>query len=251
VKLPLAAAGVTAALLVGAGQAQAASTTVIGVEDAQVPTTAAGFGNHEGCGGVPARAGMDVWHFILPGNRYDFVTVIGRFADRRGTTTADFLASAPGPYGDVPEQSRSAGKHAYLYAPAGSWLIGATATITGNGRRPSEFVLSHTCPGEPASSSPGGAARPSTPAPASPSATSLSEELSISADGLGSSAGTDGDDTTGPGTGDGGLPLTGTALLGLLGAGALLIGGGVLLIAAARRRRRADNGEAARRLTRP
>lgn len=262
-KLSLATAGLSATLLFLAAPASAAVTTVIQVKDSQVPTTAARFSEHSGCDDIAARRGMDAWHFVLPANRYDFVTVTARFAERRDARVPDFVAAAPGRNGFLAQRGNATGKHAYLFAPAGRWLIGATATVTGKGKKPTHFVLSHTCPTRPAKP---GKPSPSTPAspptpdePATPASPSESPSPSVSV--LPSEPLTDSptpwptDDTPAPSNGGGddsdkdsdgdggGLPITGIALLGLLGSGGLLAAGGVVLRTLAHRRRATDTME--------
>jgi hypothetical protein len=235
-------AGIAALGLAVSPALATATPTVVPIKDSQVPTTAQGFEEHD-CEGVTQRPGDDAWHLVLPANSYDFVTVTGQFADTQdGPTT--FTATAPGPHGEMPEVGNATGKHAYLFAPAGMWLTAATAVISGEGKQPEEFVLSHTCPGVPASASPSITASPSSSASPSVSATpepstSTSPSESSSA-GPVESAGPSGSATPAPGgssgSGGDGLPVTGTALTGILGAGLLLLAGGAALVVFARRR---------------
>jgi hypothetical protein len=233
------------AVAVAAAPALAAEAE-IHVKDTQVPTQAKSFDTGEDCdaaGVIPS--GYDAWHLILPGNEYNFEQVTGEFAATEDGPII-FTAVAPGPYGVLPDNGNSGGKHAYLFAPAGLWLIDATATISGEGDQPKEFVISHTCPGTPTSPSPSTSPSdspspstslsPSTPTSSEPSTPSESTSPEPSESTLPTSSSSAGPAVPDGGGGDDELPTTGAALAGVLGAGLLLLGGGVALVVLARRR---------------
>ena len=244
-----------AALVVAAAPALAADV-VIQVKDAQVPTRAVSFDTGEDCAAAgPARPGFDAWHLVLPGNDYVFTEVTGLFAATKDGPVV-FTAVAPGPYGVLPVSGQSTGMHAYLFAPAGLWLIDATAKISGEGTPPADFNISHACPGvagtpSPSTSpttSPSTSVSPSTstspssslsPEPSTSLSGSSSPQPSTSAVGADASPATSVDAAANSG---GGLPTTGAALTGILGAGVLLLVGGVALVVFARRRRAAEAG---------
>jgi hypothetical protein len=230
-----------------------AADAQLNVKDSQVPTKATSFANGEDCGAAgPARPGFDAWHLVLPGNNYDFTKVTGQFAATKTGPTI-FTADAPGPDGVLPANGNSAGKHAYLFAPAGLWLTGATATISGQGKQPRDFVISHTCPGVPTTPSPSTSASPSSSpsASASPSAstspsTSTSPTSSTSPAPSGSASPTESPSpsdsspaspsTSAAAPTEGGLPITGAGLTGMLVGGLVLLAAGGALVLFARRR---------------
>lgn len=229
-----------------------AADTQIKVKDSQVPTKAASFANGEDCDAAgPERPGFDAWHLVLPGNNYDFTKVTGEFAATKTGPTV-FTAVAPGPNGVLPANGNSAGKHAYLFAPAGLWLTGATATISGQGKQPRDFVISHTCPGLPTTPSPSTSASPS-PSPSASASTSPSTSASPSSSTSPTPSGSvspsespspsdsspASPSTSAPAAGGGeesGLPITGAGLTGVLFGGLLLLAGGIALVVIARRR---------------
>jgi len=148
----------TAALVIGS---PAWANTTININPGNVPTTAAGFNTHEcdpNFGGGPFP-GQDVFVFVLPGNHStsgDFVSLTATFNTETITITA---AANPGNFSN----GGPATSKAFVLAPAGSILTGASAVITGTAEF---FNLTHTCP---ASASPSPTASPTPTATASPS----------------------------------------------------------------------------------
>ena len=213
------AAGAAAGILAFAAPAMANSTINInpGNVNNGAGTTAAGFDSHE-CsetfGGGP-YADKDVWVFNLPGNHDvvgDFVSVTATFDTGSGTVTKTIKADG----GDIVFNGTS---KAYIALDAGWKLTGASAEITGTA---DFFVLTHTCP---ASGTPSPSASPSSSPSASPS----------------ESHGTSTSPSASPSTP--GLPVTGTAVAGIVTTGVLLVGLGVGLVIMQRRRALTDAAE--------
>lgn len=124
------------------------ANSTIPIHPGNVPTTAAGFQNHEcqsNLGGGP-YADSDVWVFSLPNQGIDageFVSLAANFAghpDQTINTTAN-----PGSFSNNgPGVSK-----AWIITPAGWTLTGAEAVITdpaGEANVETFFVLVHTCP---------------------------------------------------------------------------------------------------------
>jgi LPXTG-motif cell wall-anchored protein len=206
----------------------AMANTTVPVNPGNVPTTAAGHGDHdcdENFGGGP-HAGTDVWVFVLPGNSErtgDFVSVTATFG-AGGTLTIPADGGAI-----VTDKGTS---KAWITTPAGWTLTGASAVITGTATK---FNLTHTCPAggggqtSSPSPSPSGSTSPETPeAPESPAPTG-------GANG-GSAGGGSGTAGASNGAGSGSLPVTGTAVTGLALTGAALVAGGIALLVLRRRR---------------
>ncbi|MGW4999511.1 LPXTG cell wall anchor domain-containing protein [Streptomyces hydrogenans] len=100
----------------------------------KLPLTAADAKPGECPDSIPAD--QDGWHFVLPGNKGEFVKLEVTF-EPGGTQVIEDFSSFGNP----------AGKHAYVASPAGATLTAASATI--NGTTPQdEFQLSHTCAAE-------------------------------------------------------------------------------------------------------
>jgi hypothetical protein len=110
--------------------AASAATNVVHLKSAHKNVTAQGFKGHN-CDRYDG-SGLDMWHFVLPGNDGHFVKVTATFS------TGDVVVV--GPF-DQPTD-----KHAYVYSSVGATLLDATAEINGTTKH-DEFVLSHTCPG--------------------------------------------------------------------------------------------------------
>jgi len=131
---------IAAAALGISGPAWAVST--ININPGNVPTTAAGFNNHEcdaNFGGGPFP-GQDVWVFVLPGNHDtsgDFVSLTANFNGNGSITIT--AAANPGNFSN----GGPATSKAFIIAPAGFTLTGASAVITGTA---DFFNLTHTCP---------------------------------------------------------------------------------------------------------
>jgi LPXTG-motif cell wall-anchored protein len=157
----------------------------------------------------------DGWHFVLTGNG-SFTSITVSF-DPDGVKDDDpsddvtFTGTPDNPGDFTFYKAGQDWKHAYLFTPAGWLLVDGSATVAG-GDDTTKFVVSHTCAGE---------ETPTTP-PTSP--TSPSES-------------TPGETSSAPGGGGGGtLPLTGTAVGGIVVVGVGLVAAGVALMAVRRRR---------------
>lgn len=240
-----AATGIAAGVLALAGTGAARADTTIGINPGNVPTTAAGFHDHDcdaNFGGGP-YPGQDVWVFNLPGNpgtSGHFVSVTATFSGSGGTVTKT-IPTDSGAINNAHGTSK-----AWIALPAGWTLTGATAVISGTA---DFFVLTHTCPAK-GSPSPTPSATHSSPTPSgSPSGTSsptahpspsgshggptptASPSASSSPGGLG------GESTTPGGTSSGGLPITGLPLAFTVLFGGVLLAAGASAAVLARRRR--------------
>lgn len=91
----------------------------------------------EGCPGIPE--GKDGWHFVLPGNSSDFVTLTVTFEPGGRQVITAF-----GPPSD---------KHAYVASEAGAELVDVQAEVEGGSLE--LFNLSHTCPADTTPTTPG------------------------------------------------------------------------------------------------
>jgi LPXTG-motif cell wall-anchored protein len=128
--------------------ALAGDTTVIYINDGNVPTTAAGFEN-QGCDQVPddTAAWLDGWVFVLPESvkaEGNFEYIEATFQDEDGNV---LRYDTEGDGGIV---SGSGNNKAYIITPAGLTLIDAEAEVKlkerkGNDKEP-EFNLTHACP---------------------------------------------------------------------------------------------------------
>jgi hypothetical protein len=118
--------GSTVALL--ATSAVGGLTTTANLKEEHKGSTNPGFETGS-CPVNPNGTGDWGWHFILPGNDTDFVSVSAQFQNA-GTVT-DFV-SDPTP------------KHAYVFTPGPDTLLDASAQVSGP---QTEFILSHVCTG--------------------------------------------------------------------------------------------------------
>jgi hypothetical protein len=156
--LARAGAAVAGGLLALGLAAPAMANTEININKGNVPTTAAGFKNHDcdpNFGGGPFP-GMDVWVFNLPGNHNttgDFVAVTATFDTGNGIVEKVI----PDDGGAIVLKGTS---KAWIALPAGWTLTGATAEITGEA---DFFVLTHTCPAGSPSPSGTSSGKPSGP----------------------------------------------------------------------------------------
>ena len=263
-KISLAFVGLTGTLLLCAAvPAHADSVTTVPLRSQHAPVTAAGF-DAQACGPTGASQSRDRWLFALPAGRFAFAKVTARFAPRQDARTATLVASAPGPRG-VATATR-----ATISTPRGLWLIGATATVRGKGKKPTQFTLLRTCAAKPLRQAPDRPAAPvvapqpdathpadypaaeppaatESPAAAQPETTlpwpsedpyaPEGEVASPSPSPKVDALATRGDSR------DGGFP-DGLALVGLLAAAGLATSGGVLVTAVVRRRRNATSADA-------
>jgi LPXTG-motif cell wall-anchored protein len=203
-----------AAVIVGlVGATPARADVTISINKGNVPTTAAGFSNHDcdpNFGGGPF-ADKDVWVFVLPDKDADFVTVTATFSKPGGATTSLTIPDDGGAIVNDKGTSK-----AWIATPKGWTLTGATAVITGDDAYGKFFNLTHTCP-----------AKGSSPSPSTSVSSSASASASAPASPAPSASGT---------AGGGNLPVTGPALAGMLAVGAGLVLGGIALLVARRRR---------------
>jgi len=120
-------ATLAAIVMLGAGfDAAGATGTLATLHDAHVGATNPGFTTGE----CPSSAdGTWGWHFVLPGDDTDFLSISATFL-HEGTVTS-FI-------------SQPTGKHAYFYTHQADTLLGATAMVDGP---QTWFNLSHVCTG--------------------------------------------------------------------------------------------------------
>jgi LPXTG-motif cell wall-anchored protein len=183
-----------------------------------------GFGE---CSEVPDQApDQDVWVFVWPGTSNDDELVkLELNFDSDGDGVADTTLTEA----DATATTDSGTLKAWVTTPAGWTLISGTSEITGevsleiNGTF--YFNLTHGCAGTPATPTPSGSPTPSETPSVTPSETP--SESGSSTPGATSSA---------PGGGGGGLPVTGTAIGGIVVVGVGLVAAGVALLAVRRRR---------------
>ncbi|MFC8793571.1 LPXTG cell wall anchor domain-containing protein [Streptomyces cinereoruber] len=152
----------------------------------QLPLTAAEFGKGgESCPGVPSD--KDGWHFVLPGNKADFVELKVTFEPGGTQVVTDFSG-----FGN-PQ-----GKHAYVASQPGAELQKVEAVITG-GPLPgkgNKFPLSHTCPATETGGTTGGTTGETT------TGGSTGETTTGGSTGETTTGGTTGETTTGGTTGE-------------------------------------------------
>lgn len=210
------------AVLALAGPALAVDAT-IPIKDDHVPTTAADFPTHECTDDqLPQKPGEDGWHFVLPAGSPEpavFVEVRLTFEDEGGAEH-EVTATIGNP----------TDKHAIVYTPSGWTLVAGEADITGQvDGKPSEFNLSHTCPG---SASPSPSASPTGSPTGSPTASPTGSPTPTP---TGSVVPTPSDTptesvtpSTSP-TPPGKLPVTGLAIGGIVLTGLGLVGAGAAM----------------------
>lgn len=209
-----------AAMLMAAGAVHL--NAPVDINDGNVPTTAAGFGNHKcGEGGGP-YADKDVWVFVLPGNDNtagDFVSVTAKFdTDEDGIDDVTLVIPTDGG-GFINGGGGNATSKAFIATTAGWSLIDASAVITGTA---ASFNLTHTCP----------AGTSTSPSPEVSPSPNPSESPDPSSSSSSSSSGT----TSPAGPGGGQLPVTGAAVGGIAVTGLAFIVAGVAMLALRRRR---------------
>jgi LPXTG-motif cell wall-anchored protein len=195
--------------------AAAATLTDIHLNTGQQGSKATNFENN--CDQVPGgrQAGVDGWVFVLPGNKGTLVSLHLTFNDGNANVTVDIPGSSY-PNGIV---TNGADK-AYVQLPAG-WTI-----VDGTGKADSpqgdKFNVTHVC-----------RARGGTPESSPAKSPSKSPTPSGSKSFGGGGGGANGTDA---GAGGGSLPITGTAVGGLVALGLALVGAGVALVVLRRRR---------------
>nr|MDT0660631.1 LPXTG cell wall anchor domain-containing protein [Micromonospora sp. DSM 115978] len=192
--------------------------STVDINPGNVPATASGYGTKDcdpNFGGGP-HANLDVWVFVLPqpNQAGAFLSVTATFSTPDGPATL----TIPSDGGAIVDDKGTS--KAWITTAAGWTLTGATAKITGT---VAKFNLTHTCP----------AGAEQTPSP-SPSP-SLSSSASPSPSPSDSSSSPSPSAPPAPGDG-GGLPVTGTAVTGMVVTGGALVAGGVALLMLRRRR---------------
>jgi LPXTG-motif cell wall-anchored protein len=198
------------------------ATTGIHLNPGQKGKAATSFENS--CDQVPGgrRSGFDGWVFVLPGNAGTLVSLDITF----NTGTTDVHVRIPDPKSPYPNGIATNGSDkGYVVVPAGWTVVDGTGTA--RNAKGDKFNVTHVCRGGGKSES-APAEKPSSPAkgttPEGP------ESGSGSGGGAGGGAG-------GSGAGGGGsLPITGTAVGGLVAAGVGLVGAGAALLVMRRRR---------------
>ncbi|MER7623619.1 LPXTG cell wall anchor domain-containing protein [Streptomyces sp. NPDC126503] len=153
------------------------------------------------CEDIPAD--QDGWHFVLPGNKGQFVELKVTFVPGGTKTITDFTYS-----------SNAEGKHAFVGSEAGATLEKVEATITGSVPH-NKFNLSHTCP---ASAKPTPTGTPTTSAPTptdtpttgTPTGTPTTDAPTTGTPTTGTPSGTPSESTAPSGTPTTGGPTTGT-----------------------------------------
>lgn len=122
---------ITAAEASGASPGPDVTTTAT-VKGAHIGATNPGFTAEQTC----PYEGWG-WHFVLPGNQWEFVAITATFANAGAVSS--------------PVVFHPTAKHAYLWTPGPDTLVGATATVAATHRpgqvpdAPVEFNLSHVC----------------------------------------------------------------------------------------------------------
>lgn len=189
--------------------ASAATTSPIHLNPGQQGKTAAAFTNS--CGQVPGgrQSGLDGWVFVLPGNQGTLVSLHVTFNDG----TRDIVVDIPGR--SYPNGFATNGTDkAYVVLPAGWTIVSGTGTAINP--KGDKFNVTHVCRS--------GGGSESSPTP------SKSSGGDSGGGGLAGSGG-------GAGNGSGGsLPITGTAVGGLVLLGLGLVAAGVTMLVLRRRR---------------
>jgi hypothetical protein len=122
----LATIGLAAAAQLAVSPAAVSADTYTVPLHQDTPIQNSGYGEQGDCSGSPAQWG---WHFVLPTNDSDFVTV---------TTTFETA-------GEIVTQIDPPSKHAYVYTATDDTLVSASAEVTGG--EAEFFNLSHVCAG--------------------------------------------------------------------------------------------------------
>jgi LPXTG-motif cell wall-anchored protein len=193
-----------------------AATTDIHLNPGQKGKTATSFENS--CDQVPGgrRAGLDGWVFVLPGNAGTLVSLDITF----NNGTRDVHVHIVDPRSPYPNGIATNGSDkAYVVVPAGWTVVDGTGKA--QNAKGDKFNVTHVCRG-------GGGIKESTPAESAGSGGSVSG----GGNGNGNGTGTGGNGTAGGGS----LPITGTAVGGLIAAGLGLVGAGATLLVLRRRR---------------
>jgi LPXTG-motif cell wall-anchored protein len=210
-----------------AGPAQAATTTTgIHLNTRQQGKTAAAF--EDGCDQVPGGRvnGIDGWVFVLPGNQGTLVSLHLTFNDGTKNVTVDIPGTSY-PNGI----SASGSDKMYVKLPAGWKIVDGTGTATNP--KKDFFNVTHVCRSGGKGGGNGGNGGGN----------------GGNGGGNGSGGGTNGGSGSSSGSGSGGasggnqsesLPITGTAIGGLVALGLGLVAAGSALLVVRRRRQVVD-----------
>lgn len=137
---------IATALFVAFPMVAYAESATININPGNVPTTAVDFENS--CDQAPGAGGdLDGWVFVLPasvGAEGNFISVTATFEDLDGVQQ---VLSTDSNGGVVDGQGDN---KAFILAPAGWTLIGASAEVENPTNPDADFNLTHTCPGTPA-----------------------------------------------------------------------------------------------------
>jgi LPXTG-motif cell wall-anchored protein len=216
-----------------AGPAQAATATDIHLNPGQKGKTAAAF--EYSCDQVPGGRvdGVDGWVFVLPGNQGTFVSLQLTFNDGTKNVTVDIPGTSY-PSGI----STSGSDKMYVQLPAGWKIVDGTGTAT-NPKKDS-FNVTHVC--RSGGSNGGGDGNGGG---GGNGGGSNGNGGGSNGNGGGSNGGSGGGSGNGSGGASGGnqgesLPITGTAIGGLVALGLGLVAGGTVLLAVRRRRQVVD-----------
>jgi LPXTG-motif cell wall-anchored protein len=238
-RLAVAAAAAGAVTLMTATSAWAVDPVTINLHPDHDNVTAKGF-DGDTCDGPFADLpdGFDGWHFVLPSASGDsFVQLNLVFTKSDGSESVTITSTDsnnPSEDATVPlgewfgyfDNAGAAEKHAYVFTEAGWTLTSGTAQVVGAAADESDvFNLSHTCAGD------------GTPPTEPPPTTAPPTEPPSTTEPPGNGGSSPPPTTTTPG---GGLPVTGTAIGGIVIAGIGLVAAGIALLAIRRRRDIAD-----------
>ena len=223
-----------------AGPAQAATTTDIHLNPGQKGSTAAAFENS--CDQVPGGRvdGVDGWVFVLPGNQGTLVSLHLTFNDGTKNVAVDIPGTSY-PNGI----STSGSDKMYVQLPAGWKIVDGTGTAT-NPKKDS-FNVTHVCRsgGANGGGSNGGGGNGGSNGGSNGGGNGGGSNGGGGNGGGNGNSGSNGGSGGGSGNGSGGnhgesLPITGTAIGGLVALGLGLVAAGTALLAVRRRRRVVD-----------
>jgi LPXTG-motif cell wall-anchored protein len=239
----IAAAAAAVVLTPGA----AAASVIVPLHDAHEGASAADFASG-GCAkeNKAPPAGTVRWVFVLPHNDADFVGLALTFRTAGGTVKAVSIPDATDPYPDA--ITANGASKAWVVLPGGWTLQGGSATVTG-ATKARFFNLTHTCLGPAPTSTPSPSATPSPDTSPSTSPTPEATRTGGSGPGGTPSASTSPSiDVSAPASPSalpaikpasetgGRLPVTGTAIGGMLLVGLAATALGALLVWRSRRR---------------
>jgi LPXTG-motif cell wall-anchored protein len=238
----LTVAAPAAVAVLAAGSTAAAATVTLPLHSAHRGVLATEFASNDCAkdGSVPA-AGVDRWVFVLPHNDADFVSLTLSFKTLAGTTKNVTIPDGSDPYPDAITTNGTS--KAWVDLPSGWTLLDGSAVVSGP-TKAEDFNLTHTCIGAPSSPSPSPSKTTSSPSPSvsvsvsTSVSTSESTSPSTSPSVSGGASGAASPSTSGTALTPAGdkLPLTGTAVSGLVLTGLAAIALGASLLWLRRRR---------------